>query len=182
MQSAKPWAAACGSTTLSAVHFTRLTFESTITMPGWSSDGKRIVFAAQGAGEPGLFWTPADGSGREERLTATEGPAGASSFSPDGEHVAFENRVGAMDIWLAPLQGERKPRPFIQTAAFAESAPRFSPDGRWLAYTSTESGRPEVHVQPSPDLVASGWCLPTEALSLSGRATAVNFSTATATR
>jgi Tol biopolymer transport system component len=54
-----------------------------------------------------------------------------------------------MDIWVVPLQGERKPSPFLQTP-FTEGAPMFSPDGRWIAYSSNESGQVEIYVQPFP--------------------------------
>jgi len=68
------------------------------------------------------------------------------SWSPDGSVLAFAN---GGDIWLFPLSGERKARPFIQSR-FSETMPAFSPDGRWLAYVSDDSGRPEIYVQPFP--------------------------------
>ena len=77
--------------------------------------------------------------------------ASSSSVSPDGQTLAFyaPGPTTSMVIWVVPLEGERKPEPFLQTR-FTEAAPMFSPDGRWLAYSSNESGRNEVYVQPFP--------------------------------
>src|SRR5204863_5716720 len=87
------------------------------------------------------------------RLTTTsEIDQTPASFSPDGRTLVYSGRHDAntnWDLWMLPLQGERKPQPFLQTP-FNERAPRLSPDGRWLAYTSDESGRYEVYVRPFP--------------------------------
>jgi Tol biopolymer transport system component len=93
----------------------------------------------------------ADGSGGEERLTTGKYTQFASSSSADGQTLAFveTNSTTGYDIWVLPLQGERKPRALLQTP-FNESYPAFSPDGRWLAYGSDESGRFEIYVQPFP--------------------------------
>ena len=118
-------------------------------MPLWTPDGKRVTFSSTRAGGPeNLFWKAADGSGPAEQLTESERRQVPSSWSPDGQVLAFsELPLTAADIWVLPLQGERKPRPFLQTQ-FQEAAAVFSPDGHWLAYTSDESGRPEVYVRP----------------------------------
>jgi Tol biopolymer transport system component len=72
------------------------------------------------------------------------------SWSPDGQLLAFTevNPNTGYDIWVLRM-GDRKAQPFIRTP-FNESVPRFSPDGRWLAYVSNESGRNEIYVQPYP--------------------------------
>ena len=72
------------------------------------------------------------------------------SWSPDGQLLAFVeiNPTTGYDIWVLRL-GDRKAQPFLRTP-FNEGAPRFSPDGRWLAYVSDESGRYEIYVQPYP--------------------------------
>ena len=130
---------------------TRLTFEGG-NLPLWMPDGKRVTFASSRAGgAENLFWKPADGSGPAEQLTESERLQRPSSWSLDGQVLAFSERhsTTGLDIWVLPLQGERKPRPFLQTQ-FQEAAAVFSPDGHWLAYTSDESGRPEVYVQPYP--------------------------------
>ena len=136
----------------------QLTFDGSIDGAIWSPDGKRIAFASAREGKPlNLFWKMADGSGPEERLTTGEREQFPKSWSPDGQAIAFSESPLALessgrdgrDIWVLPLSGERKPRPFLRTP-FIETGPQFSPDGRWLAYVSNESGRNEIYVQPFP--------------------------------
>ncbi len=129
--------------------FNRLTFEaSEDESPIWSPDGRRIAFAGDRPKRQ-ILWKPADGSGSEEALATLEHHAHLSSWSRDGKRIAYAQLDPATgwDIWLLPLEGDRKPQPFLRTP-FEEVAPAFSPDGRWLAYSSNESGRPEVHVRP----------------------------------
>ena len=135
----------------------RLTFGgSTNQYPVWTPDGKRIAFMSDKEGLTNIFWQLADGSGGLEHLTVgnTEVPF---SWSPDAQQLAFVNASGTPEIWVLRMgdassgqagQG-RKAQPLYHTGAF-EDAPQFSPDGRWLAYTSNESGRTEVYVQPYP--------------------------------
>ena len=128
---------------------TRLTTEeSLVLLPIWTPDGARITFASDKSGNHSLYWIPADGSGSAERLT-TIGPSFPASWSPDGQVLAFLHVPSGAnyDIWMLPLDGE--PRPFIETP-FQERWPTFSPDGRWLAYASDQSGRYEVYVTPFP--------------------------------
>jgi Tol biopolymer transport system component len=133
---------------------TRLTTDlgSSIS-PVWSPDGHRVAYRSNKAGGNwNLYWRAADGSGPEEQLLEKESPGGNTpgSWSPDGKTLAF---VGAgstgQDIWTLPVEGERKPQPFLATRS-NEKAPRFSPDGHWLAYLSDESGGFQVYVQPYP--------------------------------
>jgi len=131
---------------------TRLTFEAANWMPVWTPDGKRIAFSSTKAGgPPNLYWTRADGSGGLERLTTSDQPQFPGSWSPDGKFFAFIESFAntGWDIMILPLEGDRKPKPFLQTQ-FTELAPALSPDGRWLAYQSNESVRNEVYVQPFP--------------------------------
>ena len=138
---------------------TRLTFEERNDHPIWTPDGMRVTFRSGPIGRGGpenLFWKPADGSSAEERLTTSENIQSPTSWSSDGQVLAFYERpfgegfsTTGRDIWVLPLEGERKPRPFLQTP-FNEGGAVFSPDGRWLAYVSDESGRYEVYVQPFP--------------------------------
>src|SRR5262249_23088670 len=125
--------------------------------PVWSPDGKRIAFRASGGGAANIYWKPADGSGPEERLTISPHFQLPTSFSPDGKWLAFGqiDPATGFDIWLLRLEGERKPRPFMQTPS-AEREAMFSPDGRWIAYSSTESGRPEVYVVRFPEGASAG--------------------------
>ncbi len=130
---------------------TRLTFQGDLNLLGaWTPDGKRIAFQSNKEGTPNVFWQLADGSGGMERLTTGEYRQSPNSWSPDGQLMAFieVNPTTGYDIWVLRLN-DRKAQPFLRTP-FNEGAPRFSPDGRWLAYTSDESGRPEIYVQPYP--------------------------------
>ena len=138
---------------------TRFTFEGNTNLnPTWTPDGKRITFNSNKEGATNIFWQLADGSGGLERLTTSEYLQGPSSWSPDGQLLAFIeiNPTTGYDIWVLrmgdPSAGSgqvRKAQPFLRTP-FLESAPRFSPDGRWLAYISDESGHREIYVQPYP--------------------------------
>ena len=132
---------------------TRLTFEGTQNDgPLWSPDGTRVAVRSNREGVPGsMFWQMGDGSGGVERLsTSTQVSDLPMSFSPDGQLVAFirADPKTQRDIWVLSLK-DRTRSPCLVTPA-TEGAARFSPDGRWLAYVSDESGRPEIYVQPFP--------------------------------
>jgi Tol biopolymer transport system component len=117
----------------------------------WTPDGSRLTFASTQA-RPlwNLFWQPADGSGPAERLTTSANVQGAQAWSPDGKTLVFEEYgATAREVWIQRVDGDRKPRPFLN-GPFNESAARLSPNGRWLAYVSDESGREEVYVVPFP--------------------------------
>jgi serine/threonine-protein kinase len=138
---------------------TRLTFEGSQNLtPQWTPDGKRITFISNRTGPNNIFWQLADGSGGIERLTTSEILNAPSSFSPDGQLLAYieVTPTTGFDIWVLRLTDpstgsgqSRKAQLFLRTP-FTETAPRFSPDGHWLAYASNESGRFEIYVQPYP--------------------------------
>ncbi len=130
---------------------TRLTFTGDNEVPVWTPDGKRVAFYSSRAQNPGLYWEPADGSQPPELLTPMASNGAPTSFSPDGQFLAFvQNGIqSGPDIWVLPLQGDRKPRPFAQER-FNEGWASFSPDSHWLAYMSDESGRQEIYVRPFP--------------------------------
>lgn len=131
---------------------TRLTFDEQSSSPVWSPDGRQIAFTTRRGAGPAIVLKRADGSGTEETLVAGDSLIMTStSWSRDGNFLAYWT-VGSetgRDIWIVPLKGERKPRPFIKTK-FNEQQAKFSPDGRWVAYISDETGRYEVYVQPFP--------------------------------
>jgi len=127
--------------------------------PVWSPDGKHILFcSARHGGAPNLYWMRADGAGEAVRLTESKNTQIPYSFSPDGKRVVFnEFSPGTNgDIWTLPLDevgSDRpkpgKPEPFLVTP-FQEFSPMISPDGRWVAYHSNESGSDEVYVRRFP--------------------------------
>jgi serine/threonine-protein kinase len=129
----------------------RLSFGGDDSQPRWSPDGKRVVYSSSRAGTPNLFWRYADASGPEERLAASDHAQYPACFTSDGRALVFVDvdRTTREDIWVLPLDGSRKPVPFLRTP-FREGLVRLSPDGRWIAYTSDESGRAEIYVQPYP--------------------------------
>ena len=128
--------------------FSRVTFRGGF-MPIWTPDGRRLAFMSTSAGPINQFWVPADGSGPSERLLTSEHAQFPESFTPDGWNLAFMDIDAETrnDLWVLPLQGERKAKPIVRTP-FEERGAAFSPDGRWVAYSSNESGAWQVRVQP----------------------------------
>jgi len=120
--------------------------------PVWSPDGTRIVFESNRRGVGSLYMKAANGSGAEEPLLESDrSEQHPLDWSRDGRlllYVRPDPKTGK-DIWLLPMTGERKPAPLI-TSAFDQDDARFSPDGKWIAYKSDETGRSEVFVQPFP--------------------------------
>ena len=133
--------------------FTRLTSgEQVDSDPIWSPDGSRIVYSSV-RGTEGLFWQPADGSGRAEHLVDGSSGVRATTWTRDGQLV-YEELAGADIRLLTPGSGSA-PRAiplFDAPEYFNEVLPALSPDGRWLAYQSTESADAEVYLRPFPDV------------------------------
>ena len=145
---------------------TRLTFGPTFEQYGvWTPDGKTVIYASSKVGGPraprSLFRRPSDGTGTAEQLTQGAVAQFPSTVTPDGTALIFReetppSKIGTppgMDLVLLPLQGERRPRPLLPTP-FDELNAEVSPDGRWLAYESNESGRNEIYVRPFPNVDA----------------------------
>ena len=132
---------------------TRFTFDPAVDfLAVWSPFGNEIVFASGRGGKNALFKRPADGTSPETLLLATDIDERPGDWSSDGKFIVYfslGNQKTGTDIWVLPLVGDGKPYPFLQTE-FSEAGPRFSPDGRWLAYSSNESGQSEVYVRPFP--------------------------------
>lgn len=139
----------------------RLTFDSARELdPVWFPDSKRVAYASEREdGRAQLFAKNADGSGNEERLLSSKAQDSADDISSDGKYLAYTTRDVAIGpfyhIWLLPLAGERKPFAYTQSG-FSERDAKISPDMRWLAYASDESGKFEVYVSTFPKL-GSKW-------------------------
>jgi serine/threonine-protein kinase len=116
--------------------------------PIWSPDGKYVIYSAEKGQIANIYRRPWDGSGVEERLTTSSNPQVPVSITPDGKLLSY-NEKG--DIWIVPLDssGAGNPYPFIQTPA-EETGGSFSPDGKWMAYSSDESGKDEIYVVAFP--------------------------------
>jgi Tol biopolymer transport system component len=134
---------------------TRFTFDATShdRWPVWSPDGNTVVFASNRSrgGLNDLYQRASSGAGGEEKLLESNSSKIPTDWSRDGKYLAYHSvqSNGSQDLWILPMTEERKPFAFLQTP-FNESFGRFSPDGRWMAYQSDESGRFEVYVRPFP--------------------------------
>ena len=125
--------------------------------PVWTPDGKRIVFSSSRAGSPALYSQAADGSGEVQKLAAGASNLLPLTISPDGQRLVFrdnDGRSAGPDLGLLSLESKTA-SVLLGAAEYAEDNASISPDGRWIAYESSESGRREVYVRPFPD-VGSG--------------------------
>ena len=119
--------------------------------PVWSPDDQQIVFTSARRGRYlDLFIKASTNVSAEEVLLADNSDKYPLSFSPAGDFLLYQvTRPAPQDLWVLPLSGDRKPFPFIATAA-GEAAGQFSPNGRWIAYRSNQTGVNEVYVSPFP--------------------------------
>jgi dipeptidyl aminopeptidase/acylaminoacyl peptidase len=120
----------------------------------WSPDGRRVAYNTFSPDRIQLrvsAWTGIENAGPDDLLLTDDEGVWPVSWSPDGRYILYvrNSRTTGNDIWVLPLGRDRKPYPFLQTR-FQENWAAFSPDGRWIAYSSTESGQAEVYVTPFP--------------------------------
>ena len=152
---------------------TRLTYDRTSGSPVWTPDGRRVTFASRrdGKAEPSIYWQRTDGTGEAQRLT--DSPAVPGSWHPNGRLLAFQRTRQSSDVLILRMNGDESAgwtpgdtTVFLDTPAH-EMSPSFSPDGRWLAYTSIDTGQIEVYVRPFPrssglwQISTDGGALPT---------------------
>jgi serine/threonine protein kinase len=131
---------------------TRFTFDPAADLgPVWSPDGARIVFSSVRKGVLNLYLKSSSGAGSENLLLESPQPTLANDWSRDGRFIIYRTldpkNIG--DLWVLPLSGDRKPYPFV-TTPFNEAYAQFSPDVRWVAYYSDESGHYQIYVQRFP--------------------------------
>ena len=117
--------------------------------PTWSPDGKRIIFTSNRAGVYDLYEKPSDGSANETLLYHNSEGKGPTSWSSDGKFLVYYSLGQPTHLRLLAVAGpaDRQPVPFVDPK-FTSITARFSPDGRWILYTSNESGKNEVAVRP----------------------------------
>jgi eukaryotic-like serine/threonine-protein kinase len=132
----------------------RFTFDPADDLnPIWSKDGSRIFFTSDRKGPRDIFQKKVNAAEDEELIYASSDYKNVEDLSPDERLLVYNTNAGdnatKFDLWMLPLEGERNPKPFIKTQ-FNEAHAVISPDGRWVAYDSDESGRSEIYVATFP--------------------------------
>ncbi len=144
---------------LSRGPFTRLTFGNNDRRPAWSPDGRLVAFIRDTGVTSVVYGRSPDGSGPDRLLARIDRLVQEVAWSPDGRWLVLRTdngTTGAGDLVGVRLQGDTAAVPLV-TSRFTELHPTVSPDGRWLAFTSNESGRNEVYVRPFPNTAAARW-------------------------
>ena len=132
---------------------TRFTFNAAIDRrPVWSPDGTQILFNSNQKAAYDLYTKPSSGAGTYQLVLESPYTKTPYSWSADGRFLLYgENDPKTpSDLWALPMQGDRKPVPVVANTPFFEGTAEFSPNGRWVAYQSNESGRLEAYVVPFP--------------------------------
>ena len=143
---------------LDGARTSRFTFDpASDVRPVWSPDGTRIAFTSTRTGAGDLYQKLTSGADTEERLVTSDQLKNAYSWSPDGHFLLFNSSDAQTntDLWVVQMVGNRAPSVFLKTP-FREINGVFSPDGRWVAFMSNESGRQEIYVRPFPGTNAGG--------------------------
>jgi serine/threonine-protein kinase len=137
---------------LEAGTLTRLTTEGTTNeRPEWSPDGTRVLYRTDRGVRTSIWWGPADRSA--DAVPLLSGPrldVFEAVLSPDGRHIVYQLDTLGADIYYRAVRGDTTPQPVATARSSIETMPRISPDGRWVTFTTNESGRDEVVVQPFP--------------------------------
>jgi serine/threonine-protein kinase len=147
----------------------RLTFQSINTYPAWSADGRYVAFSREleDVNDRDIYWQLADGSGMAEPLLERPGIQFEVQFAPDGDHVLLREGNASvadnLDLTVTRMAALDQAERFPTGAGTENRAPKISPDGRWVAYVSNESGTDEVYVRPFPDASSGAvWQVSTE--------------------
>lgn len=130
----------------------RFTFRPTLDDdPVWSPDGEFVIFDSNPGGIPNIFRKRSSGAGSEEVLLKADTASYPYDFSSDGRYILYSkpSPKGNPDIWVLPLTGNQTPFPYVNSDA-GENDAKFSPNVRWVAFSSNESGKDEVYVQAFP--------------------------------
>jgi eukaryotic-like serine/threonine-protein kinase len=142
----------------------RISFDSAADYrPRWSPDGRAVIYGSfRDTPSNGLYRRNADGTGRDELMVDLPQPIFEGVWSRDGQWILVRTGgtlglTGGRDIWAIRPGVDSAPRPVVITPDFDEAAIALSPDGRWLAYESNETGRTEVFLRPFPDVEAGKW-------------------------
>ncbi len=139
--------------------FTRLTFSGQDRRPAWSPDGRVVAFVRDSLNYSSIFARPADGSIADALLARLDRQVQEVAWSPDGRWVVLRTdngAEGAGDLVGVRTDGDTTPVPLV-ASRFTELHPAISPDGRWIAYTSNESGANEIYVRPFPATSGGRW-------------------------
>jgi serine/threonine-protein kinase len=143
---------------LAGAALARITFDPTIDFsPVWTTDGSRVVFGSFRSDPTALYTQLADGTGNARLVLKDARPLAPNSMTPDGKYLVTRvGTVGEYDLGLVALEGVAKVQLLIHTK-FNEQNGEVSPDGRWLAYQSNESGQDEIYVRPFPAVDEGRW-------------------------
>ena len=135
-----------------ALRMPRFTFDAGADeYPHWSADGKHIIYRGTRSQFREFFKKESSGAEAEETLYKASGNEAVNDWSPDGRFLLYVNvePKTSSNLWVLPLDGKQPPFAFVN-GPFTERNGQFSPNGRWIAYQSDESGNPEIHVRPFP--------------------------------